>query len=377
MATAFHDDGSVDLDGTAAVARATSSTTATTASSSPAPPGSRRPPPPRRTARSCAAVKDAVGDRATRRRRRRHQRHRALDRARRSRPAKIGADGVLLVTPYYNKPGQRRHPAPLPPGRRRRRAAGDALRHPGPHRQPRSPLETYAAMAAGTSVVAVKDAVGDLPAACGSCETRATPSTPATTSPTSAGWPTAPSASSPWSATSPGDELRAMIDAVPGRRPRRAPSTIYTRLLPAIDAVMGVANYGATTAKAALQLLGVLDNRTVRAPLVRAGRRRGRRAARGPRPRPDLLHRKDPHLEPPRTPSCPHRPPGQGRPAGHPARRARRGRPQHDRLRVRRPAADRRLRRAVPRGPPPRRRPDPPRLRPRSGTGSTTSRRWC
>jgi len=39
-------------------------------------------------------------------------------------------------------------------------------------------------------------------------------------------------------------------------------------MLPAIDAVMGVANYGATTAKAALQLLGVLDNRTVRAPLV-------------------------------------------------------------------------------------------------------------
>ena len=31
---------------------------------------------------------------------------------------------------------------------------------------------------------------------------------------------------------------------------------------------MGVANYGATTAKAALQLLGVLDNRNVRAPLV-------------------------------------------------------------------------------------------------------------
>jgi 4-hydroxy-tetrahydrodipicolinate synthase len=43
---------------------------------------------------------------------------------------------------------------------------------------------------------------------------------------------------------------------------------IFTRLLPAIDAVMGVANYGATTAKAALQLLGVLDNRNVRAPLV-------------------------------------------------------------------------------------------------------------
>ena len=43
---------------------------------------------------------------------------------------------------------------------------------------------------------------------------------------------------------------------------------IFTGMLPAIDAVMGVPNYGATTAKAALQLLGVLDNRHVRAPLV-------------------------------------------------------------------------------------------------------------
>ena len=31
---------------------------------------------------------------------------------------------------------------------------------------------------------------------------------------------------------------------------------------------LSVANYGATTAKAALQLLGVLDNRNVRGPLV-------------------------------------------------------------------------------------------------------------
>ena len=42
----------------------------------------------------------------------------------------------------------------------------------------------------------------------------------------------------------------------------------HTSLLPAFDAVMGVPNYGATTAKAALQLLGVLDNRNVRGPLA-------------------------------------------------------------------------------------------------------------
>jgi 4-hydroxy-tetrahydrodipicolinate synthase len=39
-------------------------------------------------------------------------------------------------------------------------------------------------------------------------------------------------------------------------------------MLPAIEAIMGAPNYGATTAKAALELTGVLPNRTVRSPLV-------------------------------------------------------------------------------------------------------------
>ena len=43
---------------------------------------------------------------------------------------------------------------------------------------------------------------------------------------------------------------------------------LYHRLLPAMDAIMQVPNYGATTAKAALELLGVIDNRRVRSPLV-------------------------------------------------------------------------------------------------------------
>ena len=41
-----------------------------------------------------------------------------------------------------------------------------------------------------------------------------------------------------------------------------------TALVPVVEAVMGVPNYGATTAKAAMQLLGVLDDRHVRGPLV-------------------------------------------------------------------------------------------------------------
>ena len=137
---------------------------------------------------------------------------------------------------------------------------------------------------------------------------------------------------------------------------------IFTRLLPAIDAVMGVPNYGATTAKAALQLLGVIDNRNVRGPLVPLDRRRGGRAARRPRRlRTDLGARTRLESSPPRTLRAARA--AEGGSAGHPARGTRRGRSQHDRLRVRRPAADRRLRRAVPRGPPPRRRPDPARLR--------------
>ena len=52
----------------------------------------------------------------------------------------------------------------------------------------------------------------------------------------------------------------------------------------------------------------------------------------------------------------------QGRPARRRPGRPRRDRPQHDGLRARRQAADRRLRRAVPRGAPARHRRDPPRL---------------
>ena len=64
-----------------------------------------------------------------------------------------------------------------------------------------------------------------------------------------------------------GNETRAMLESFE-RGDHAEALAIFTRLLPAIDAVMGVPNYGATTAKAGLQLLGVLDNRNVRGPLV-------------------------------------------------------------------------------------------------------------
>ena len=72
-----------------------------------------------------------------------------------------------------------------------------------------------------------------------------------------------------------------MVDLFFAGDPAGALAT-YQQMLPAVDAMMDVPNYGATTAKAALQLLGVLDNRNVRGPLVPAGRRRGGGAARRP-----------------------------------------------------------------------------------------------
>jgi 4-hydroxy-tetrahydrodipicolinate synthase len=64
-----------------------------------------------------------------------------------------------------------------------------------------------------------------------------------------------------------GDYLRTMVDAAAANDIDTARQA-YARMLPAIDAIMGVPNYGATTAKAALELVGVIDNRRVRSPLV-------------------------------------------------------------------------------------------------------------
>jgi 4-hydroxy-tetrahydrodipicolinate synthase len=176
-----------------------------------------------------------------------------------------GADGVLLVTPYYNKPGQRgilQHfrqvadAAELPvmlydiPGRTGSQIA----------------LESYAEMIRWGSVIAVKDAVGDMPRAAriaqlgyavysgddvntlgflahGACGLVSVVGHAA------------------------GKELASMINTFLAGDHAGALET-YRRLMPAFEAVMGVPNYGATTAKASLELLGVLDNRRVRSPLA-------------------------------------------------------------------------------------------------------------
>ena len=263
MATAFHADGSLDLDGTARIARhlvdnghdglVVSGTTGESPTTTPEEDG-----------QILAAVKDAVGDRATlvagvgt------NDTRTSIALAQQAR--RNGADGVLLVTPYYNKPGQRgilQHfrqvvdAAELPvmlydiPGR-----TGSQLS-----------LETYAAMADWESVVAVKDAVGDLPR--GVRIMQMGYAVYSGDDIANLGW-LAHGAAGFVSVCGHvmGNELRAMHDAYRAGDAVKA-LEIFTRMLPAIDAVMGVANYGATTAKAALQLLGVLDNRRVRSPLV-------------------------------------------------------------------------------------------------------------
>ncbi|CAB4736867.1 4-hydroxy-tetrahydrodipicolinate synthase [Nocardioides ginkgobilobae] len=263
MATPFREDGAVDLDGVQRVAKhllahghdglVVSGTTGESPTTTTEEDGE-----------TLAAVRDAVGpdvpvvagvgtnDTRT-----------SLVLARQARER--GATGVLLVSPYYNKPGQRGmlehfrqvvEAAELPvmlydvPGR-----TGSTIG-----------LETYEQALAWEPVVAVKDAVGDMPRAArlaqmgyavysgddvntlgflahGACGLVSVVGHAA------------------------GSEIASMIGDFLGGDHAAALAT-YQRLLPAFEAVMGPANYGATTAKAALELLGVLDNRRVRSPLV-------------------------------------------------------------------------------------------------------------
>ncbi|MGB0099521.1 MAG: 4-hydroxy-tetrahydrodipicolinate synthase [Nocardioides sp.] len=263
MATAFHADGSVDLDGTARIAAhlvdhghdgvVVSGTTGESPTTSTQEDGA-----------ILAAVKDAVGDRAsviagvgT------NSTAHSVELAEQA--AKIGADGLLLVTPYYNKPGQAG-------ALHHFRSVAEATDTPVmlydvPGRTgTQIALETYEQAIRLPHVVAVKDAVGDY--ARGVRLIQLGYAVYSGDDASNLGW-LAHGAVGFVSVVGhvAGDEWKAMADAFWAGDHARA-LEIFTRLLPAIDAVMGVPNYGATTAKAALQLLGVLDNRHVRGPLV-------------------------------------------------------------------------------------------------------------
>ena len=263
MATAFTDDGAVDLDGTAAIANhlvahgnegvVVSGTTGESPTTSV----------PEDT-EILRAVKDAVGDRASviagvGTNSTAHSVELAIQ------AEKVGVDAVLLVTPYYNKPGpagelhhftEVARSTNLPvmlydvPGR-----TGQAIALETYEQAARldtvtsvkhatgNPLDTIALRELGYDVYSGDDAqlLGYL--AHGGCGIVSVVAHAA------------------------GNRLREVIEQYDADDPAAALAT-FTRLLPVIDAVMGVSNYGATTAKAALELLGVLDNRRVRGPLV-------------------------------------------------------------------------------------------------------------
>ena len=263
MATAFTADGSVDLDQTAAIAvhlvdnghdgLVVSGTTGES---------------PTTTIAECGdilrVVRDAVGSRArvvagvgT------NVTTHSVDLVRQA--EKLGADGALLVTPYYSKPSQ----AGLLQHFTEVATASDlpVMLYDVPGRTGTTiAVDTYAAAKELPNVVAIKDAVGDFARGVRLIEMGY------------AIYSGDDHANLGWLAhggcgfvSVVGHAGGQMLSAMAGawfHGDHAGALSLYRRLLPAMDAMMKVPNYGATTSKAALQLLGVLDNRRVRSPLV-------------------------------------------------------------------------------------------------------------
>lgn len=264
MATAFHEDGSVDFDGTAAIAAhlvahghdglVVSGTTGESPTTTIGEDGE-----------ILAAVRAAVGPQiklvagvGT------NTTVHSIELAQQAQ--KNGADGVLLVTPYYNKPSQKgllHHfrqvvdASELPvmlydvPGR-----TGTTIA-----------FDTYAEAAQWEKVVAVKDAVGDFVRALRIREQLGLAVYSGDDANTLGFLAHGACGVVSVAGHAAGNEIRAMFDAWFAGNTDEA-RQIFSRMLPAIDAIMGVPNYGATTAKATMQLLGVINNRNVRSPLV-------------------------------------------------------------------------------------------------------------
>jgi 4-hydroxy-tetrahydrodipicolinate synthase len=265
MVTPFTSDGSVDLDGVARVAThlvdngndgiVVSGTTGEAPTTSVAEDGE-----------ILRAVIDAVGDRATivAGIGTNHTEH-SIELNEQA--EKAGADGVLLVSPYYNKPTQ----AGIAAHFEAVAAASDLpimlYDIPGRTAVTIAP-ETYARVASNEKFVAVKDAVGDLFRGA-----RIMADTGLAfysgDDVLNLGW-----------LTHGGVGVVSVVSHVAGRQYAEMVAAvdrgdlptalaIYNDLLPVVDALMNHAP-GVMTAKAALQLMGVLENRTVRLPLVEA-----------------------------------------------------------------------------------------------------------
>ncbi len=265
MVTAFADDGSVDLDATARVAVhladnghdgvVVSGTTGEAPTTTVEEDG-----------QILRAVIEAVGDRVkvvagvgT------NNTAHSVELAEQA--AKAGADGALLVTPYYNKPTQEgiaahfeavANASDLPvmlydiPGRSGVQIAED----------------TYKRVAEHERVVAVKDAVGNLFRGVRIMEATGL-AFYSGDDVMNLGWLTH-GGSGVVSVVGhvAGNEYAAMVRAVEAGDIGGA-FAVYRKVAPLVDVIMNRAP-GAMMAKAAMQLLGVLDNRTMRLPLVPA-----------------------------------------------------------------------------------------------------------
>ena len=180
---------------------------------------------------------------------------------------KAGAHGALVVTPYYSKPSQEGLAAHF-------EAVADASDLPVmlydiPGRTGvQISEETYARVAKHDRIVAVKDAVGDLYRG-----VRIMGDTGLAfysgDDVLNLGWLTHGGCGvvSVVGHVA-GNEYAAMVAAVDKGNLAEA-LDIYRRLVPVVDAIMNRAP-GATMAKAAMELLGVLPNRAVRPPLLPA-----------------------------------------------------------------------------------------------------------
>ncbi len=179
----------------------------------------------------------------------------------------LGADGVLLVSPYYNKPTQEGIAAHFEAVAAASELPIMLYDIPGRTGVTISP-QTFARVAANERFVAVKDAVGDLFRG-----VRIMAETGliyySGDDVLNLGWLTHGAAgvvsvvghvAGPQYA-----DMVARVDA----GDLAGALEVYRGLVPLVEAIMGHAP-GVMTAKAAMQLLGVHDNRAVRLPLVEA-----------------------------------------------------------------------------------------------------------
>jgi 4-hydroxy-tetrahydrodipicolinate synthase len=210
------------------------------------------------------AVLEAVGDRATvvagvGTNNTRH----SVELAQQAR--KAGAHGLLIVTPYYSKPPQSGIIAHV---NEVARAGEDTpvMLYDIPGRTAvKIAEETYAELTQNPLVVAVKDAVGDFDR--GAWLMRETGiKFYSGDDAANLGWLAYGASGVVGVVTHAASRAYADMIAAIDAGNRTEARSINTRLLPAVKAMM-THTQGAITAKVALQLLGVLEHRTMRAPL--------------------------------------------------------------------------------------------------------------